>query len=65
MKMHNIFKIIYTLLFITISFPAYSRCAVCYTNGLSGASISVLVIISSLFSLFILNKLLKKYIEKN
>ena len=65
MKMHNIFKIIYTLLFITISFPAYSRCAVCYTNGLSGASIAVLVIISSLLSLFILNKLLKKFIEKN
>jgi len=65
MKMNNIFKIIYTLLFITISFPAYARCAVCYTNGLSGASIAVLVIISSLFSLFILNKLLKKFIEKN
>ena len=64
MKMHNIFKIIYTLLFITISFPAYSRCAVCYTNGLSGASIAVIVIVSSFLLLFIGNKLLQKILSK-
>ena len=30
-----------------ISFPVSARCAVCYTKGMSGASIAVIVIIAS------------------
>ena len=44
--------------------PAYSRCAVCYTNGLSGASIAVIVIVTSFVLLFFANKILKKIIDK-
>ena len=45
--------------------PVLARCAVCYTNGLSGASIAVIVIVSSALFLFFANKLLKKVLEKN
>ena len=44
---------------------AFARCAVCYTNGLSGASIAVIVIISSFIFLFFGNKLLKKFLDRN
>jgi len=44
---------------------AFARCAVCYTNGLSGASIAVIVIISSFIFLFFGNKLLKKFMDRN
>ena len=33
---------------ITLAQPAYSRCAVCYTNGLSGASITLIIILISI-----------------
>ena len=59
----NIFTLL--LLLLTFSMPAYSRCAVCYTQGLSGASIAVIVIISSFLILFFANKFLKKIIDKN
>tara|TARA_B100001123_G_scaffold411413_1_gene507594 strand:+ start:78 stop:275 length:198 start_codon:yes stop_codon:yes gene_type:complete len=59
----NIFTLL--VLLLTFSTPAYSRCAVCYTQGLSGASIAVLVIISSFLILFFANKFLKKIIDKN
>ena len=58
---NNILNIFTLLLLLLID----SRCAVCYTQGLSGASIAVLVIISSFLILFFANKFLKKIIDKN
>ena len=49
---------------VLLSFPAFSRCAVCYTNGLSGASIAVIVIILSAFFLFFANKFINKLLVK-
>ena len=43
---------------------AFSRCAVCVVNGMSGASIAVLVIISVFIFLAIANWSLKKYLDK-
>ena len=58
-------------IFLFISFhiilspiPAFARCAVCYTKGLSGASIAVIVIISSFTLLFFANKFLRKFLDK-
>ena len=36
-----------SLLIISAPMPVFARCAICYTKGLSGASIAVIVIISS------------------
>tara|TARA_Y100000590_G_C15169119_1_gene806675 strand:+ start:369 stop:563 length:195 start_codon:yes stop_codon:yes gene_type:complete len=44
---------------------ANARCAICYTNGMSGASIAVIIIIVSFIILFIANKFLQKIINKN
>tara|TARA_Y100001970_G_C14224577_1_gene854783 strand:- start:2374 stop:2571 length:198 start_codon:yes stop_codon:yes gene_type:complete len=62
--MRIFFKIIFYLNIILLSTPVFARCAVCYTNGLSGASIAVIVIIFSALFLFFANKLLKKILEK-
>jgi len=52
-------------LFIVLApIPAFARCAVCYTNGLSGASIAVIVIVSSFTVLFFANKFLRKFLDK-
>ncbi|MDC0057324.1 hypothetical protein OAJ74_04115 [Alphaproteobacteria bacterium] len=56
---------IFFLVILLIPIPAFSRCAVCYTNGLSGASIAVIVIVSSFAFLFFANKFLKKLLDKN
>jgi hypothetical protein len=41
-------------------------CAVCYAdNGMSGASIALIVIISSFLILFFTNKILKKILNKD
>ena len=53
------------LIIVYMPIPAFARCAVCYTNGLSGASIAVIVIISSFIFLFFGNKLLKKFMDRN
>ena len=53
------------LLVILAPIPAFARCAVCYTNGLSGASIAVIVIISSFTVLFFANKFLRKFLDKD
>jgi len=52
-------------LFFVLMFPfaAYSRCAVCYTQGLSGASIAIIVITISFITLFFANKILKKILK--
>ena len=64
--MFNFFNTLITFLIIVyIPTPAFARCAVCYTNGLSGASIAVIVIISSFVFLFFGNKLLKKFLDRN
>ena len=52
------------LLIISAPIPAFARCAVCYTNGLSGASIAVIVIVSSFTVLFFANKFLRKFLDK-
>ena len=51
-----------TLVFLSL--PAFARCAVCYTNGLSGASIAVIVIILSAFFLFFANKFVHRILDK-
>ncbi len=60
-KLFNLF-----IIFLTILIPstAFARCAICYTQGLSGASIAVIVIVLSAISLFIANKFLQKFLEK-
>ena len=55
---------IFVFLINIVSFPVFARCAICYTQGMSGASIAVIVIIFSFFALFLGNKLLKKFLEK-
>ena len=52
--------------FIVFFIPvaAFARCVVCYTNGLSGASITVIVILFSAISLFFANKLFRKILDK-
>ena len=52
----------FTVFFIPVS--AFARCVVCYTNGLSGASITVIVILFSAISLFFANKLFRKILDK-
>ena len=60
------FTFLFICLFIIISpTPAFARCAVCYTKGLSGASIAVIVIISSFTVFFFANKFLRKFLEKD
>ena len=51
-----------TVFFIPVS--AFARCVVCYTNGLSGASITVIVIFFSAFFLFFANKFFGKILDK-
>ncbi|PPR46739.1 MAG: hypothetical protein CFH19_01029 [Alphaproteobacteria bacterium MarineAlpha5_Bin9] len=60
--MINKIFILFSLLFI-IPTNVFARCAVCYTNGLSGASIAVIVIVTSFILLFFANKLLKKILK--
>ena len=60
----------FTLLFISLlsisaPMPVFARCAVCYTKGLSGASIAVIVIISSFTLLFFANLFLRKFLDKD
>ena len=60
-KLFNLF-----IIFLTILIPstAFARCAICYTQGLSGASIAVIVIVLSAIFLFIANKFLQKFLQK-
>ena len=50
---------------IFLPIPVSARCAICYTNGLSGASIAVIIIISSFILLFFANKFLQKILDKD
>ena len=60
------FTFLFICLYIIISpIPAFARCAICYTSGLSGASIAVIIIISSFILLFFANKFLQKILDKD
>ena len=64
--MFNIFSgLISFLIIVCMPVSVFARCAVCYTKGLSGASIAVIVIILSAFFLFFANRFLQKFIDKN
>ena len=54
-----------SLLIISAPMPVFARCAICYTKGLSGASIAVIVIISSFTLLFFANKFLRNFLDKD
>ena len=56
---------LYALFIFLIPNVAFARCAVCYTNGMSGASIAVIIIIFSFIILFFANKFLQKFINRN
>ena len=64
--MFNVFSsLISFLIIVCMPVSVFARCAVCYTKGLSGASIAVIVIILSAFFLFFANKFLQKFLDKN
>ena len=62
--MTKLFYICISLFFIFLSFSVHARCAICYTQGLSGASIALIVIILSFLLLFVANKYLRKILDK-
>ena len=62
--MSNLFNFFIIFLSLLIPGPVFARCAVCYTLGMSGASIAVMVIVISAIFLFIANKFLQKFLEK-
>ena len=62
--LNQLYKLFITLLVVLVPLPGLA-CAVCYTdNGLSGASIALIVIVSSFVILFLANKILKKVLNK-
>ena len=59
-----VYKLFITLLVVIVPLPSLA-CAVCYTdNGMSGASIALIIIVSSFLILFFSNKILKKILNK-
>ena len=58
------YNFIFVFVLSSFSLPVYSRCAVCYTQGLSGASIAVIVILSAALFLFLGNMILNKFLNK-
>ena len=65
MTLNQLYKFFIAVLIVIANFPALA-CAVCYTdNGLSGASIALLVIISSFLILFFTYRILKKVLNKD
>ena len=64
MTLNQLYKFFIALLIVIANFPALA-CAVCYTdNGLSGASIALIVIVLSFLILFFANRILKKILNK-
>ena len=60
----QLYNLLIILLIIIMPLPALA-CAVCYAdNGMSGASIALIVIVSSFVILFLANKILKKVLNK-
>jgi len=62
--MKKIFNLLIISTLTLMPVTAFARCAICYTQGLSGASIAVIVIVLSAIFLFIANKFLQKFLEK-
>lgn len=65
MKIMNINFYIIFLSLLTFAKNASARCAVCVVEGMSGASIAVLIILSLLVFFLTANWCLKKFLEKN
>ena len=64
--MNNFFyNFVFIATCISFSSPVFARCAVCYTQGLSGASIAVIVIVSTSILLFLGNMLLGKFLNRD
>ena len=62
--LNRLYKFFIFLLIAIFPLPTLA-CAVCYTdNGMSGASIALIVIVSSFIILFLANKILKKVLSK-
>ena len=58
------YKFFIAFLIVIVPLPTMA-CAVCYTdNGMSGASIALIIIISSFLILYFTNKILKKILNK-
>ena len=65
MTLNQLYKFFIAVLIVIANFPALA-CAVCYTdNGLSGASIALIIIVSSFIILYFANFTLKKLLGKN
>ena len=63
--LNRLYKFFIAFLIVIVPLPTMA-CAVCYTdNGMSGASIALIIIISSFLILFFTNKILKKILNKN
>ena len=63
--LHRLYKLFIALLVVIVPLPTLA-CAVCYTdNGMSGASIALIIIVSSFVILFFSNKILKKILNKD
>ena len=55
-----------TMTNVLLAFPASARCAVCVVNGMSGASIAVIIILSVFILLGLANWGFKKFfLDKN
>jgi hypothetical protein len=62
--LNRLYKLFIAILVVIVPLPGLA-CAVCYTdNGMSGASIALIIIVSSFLILFFLNKILKKIFNK-
>ena len=63
--LHRLYKLFIALLVVIVPLPTLA-CAVCYAdNGMSGASIALIIIVSSFLILFFTNKFLKKILNKD
>ena len=63
--LNRLYKLFIALLVVIVPLPGLA-CAVCYTdNGMSGASIALIVIVSFFLILFFSNKILKKILNKD
>ena len=62
--MNKVFSLYIICIATLMPSTVFARCAICYTQGLSGASIAVIVIVSSFTILFFANKLLRKFLDK-
>ena len=63
--LNRLYNFFIALLITIVSLPTLA-CAVCYTdNGMSDASIALIIIVSSFVILFFSNKILKKILNKD